>query len=73
MGGLGFILGLLIAVSLSVFITGLLLKKSNDFGDSTGSYNHFAEGSIRYYVKENNYHRQELKLSNDFIAFQDIY
>ena len=54
MGTLGFILGILLAFSLSVYITGMLLKASNDFGDSTGSYNHFADGSIAYYVKENN-------------------
>ena len=50
---IGVLIGIGLSFALALFITGLILKWSNDFGDNTGSYKHFAEGSIQYSIKQN--------------------
>ncbi|MBP3338974.1 MAG: hypothetical protein J6L69_06195 [Lachnospiraceae bacterium] len=48
---LAIILGIILGVSLSFGITMLVVKASNDLGDSTGSFNQFTNGTMKYLSK----------------------
>lgn len=48
---LAIISGILVGISLSFCITMLVVKVSNDLGDSTGNFNQFTNGTMKYLSK----------------------
>lgn len=54
LGFIGFCAGVFLGVAIAIYLLATLVKKSNDFGDSSGSLNDFSKYPVHIIEKQNN-------------------
>ncbi len=54
LGFLGFLAGIFLGIGIAIFLLAGLVKKSNDFGDSSGSLHDFSRYPVHIIESQNN-------------------